>query len=332
MKFVSPLNTAEITTLQCMSRDHPLPCSRTRANAVLLSDKKMPLQSIASLCGVCRQTVSIWLNNWEKNGICGLLDKPRRGRPKILSPDQEAEVIDLIKESPRSLNKVLAEIENRWGIKLSKSTLKRLCKQEKLSWKRMRKSVRGKRNDEEFAEALKIINKLMIQADNDEINFYYFDESGFTLEPCIPYAWQEIGKTIEIPSSKSRRLNVLGFVDRTCHFESHVFEGSINSEVVINCFNEFSKKLDKKTVVLIDNAPTHTSKAFLGNIDNWEKQNLFIQNIPAYSPELNKIEILWRKIKYQWLDFSAYQSFASLKESLKHILANIGLDYKINFT
>ena len=144
MKFVSPLNTTEITTLQCMSRDHPLACSRTRANAVLLSDKKMPLQSIASLCGVCRQTVSIWLNNWEKNGICGLLDKPRRGRPKILSPDQEAEVIDLIKESPRSLNKVLAEIENRWGIKLSKSTLKRLCKQEKLSWKRMRRSVRRK--------------------------------------------------------------------------------------------------------------------------------------------------------------------------------------------
>ena len=90
---------------------------------------------IAMLKNVCRQTVSIWLNNWEKNGLCGLLDKPRRGRRKILSPDQEAEVIDLIKASPGSLNKVLAEIENRWGIKLSKSTLKRLCKQEKLSWK-----------------------------------------------------------------------------------------------------------------------------------------------------------------------------------------------------
>jgi len=36
--------------------------------------------------------------------------------------------------------------------------------------------------------------------------------------------------------------------------------------VVISCFNEFSKKLDKKTVVLIDNAPTHTSHAFLANI------------------------------------------------------------------
>ena len=225
-----------------------------------------------------------------------------------------------------------ADIQNRWGIKLSKSTLKALCKKAKLSWKRVRKSLRGKRNDDKFLEALEDINNLLTQADKGEIDFYYFDESGFTLELCIPYAWQEIGKTIEIPSSKSRRLNVLGFVDRKCHFESYVFEGSINSDVAISCFNEFSKKLDKKTVVLIDNAPTHTSKAFLGNIDNWEKQNLFIQNIPAYSPELNKIEILWRKIKYEGLNFSAYESFASLKESLNHILANIGLDYKINFT
>jgi len=332
MKFVSPLNTAEIISLQWMSREHPLPWSRTRANAVLLSDKQIPLQNIASICAVSRQTISIWLNNWEKYGICGLFDKPGRGRRKILSPEKESEVVNLIKASPRSLNKVLAEIKNRWGITLSKSTLKGLCKKANLSWKRVRKSLRGKRNDEKFTEAIETIKNLMTQSDNGEIDFYYFDESGFTLEPCVPYAWQEIGKTIEIPSSKSRRLNVLGFVDRECHFESYVFEGSVNSDVVIRCFNEFLKNLDKKTVVLIDNAPTHTSNAFLGNIERWEKQNLFIQNIPAYSPELNKIEILWRKIKYEWLDFSAYESFSSLKENLNNILANIGQDYHINFT
>jgi transposase len=51
-------------------------------------------------------------------------------------------------------------------------------------------------------------------------------------------------------------------------------------------------------------------------------QNLFLQNIPPYSPELNKIEILWRKIKYERLNFSAYESFAALKENLNHIFSN----------
>ena len=196
----------------------------------------------------------------------------------------------------------------------------------------MRKSLRGKRDDKAFRQSLEAIKGLMEQAEKGEIDFYYFDESGFTLEPCVPYAWQEIGGTIEIPSSKGRRLNVLGFINRQCRFESYVFERSVNSDVVIACFDEFTKRLDKKTVVIIDNASMHTRHAFRDNIDRWEKQNFFIQNIPPYSPELNKIEILWRKIKYEWLEVSAYESFASLKENLNHILANIGKEYHIQFT
>ena len=83
---------------------------------------------------------------------------------------------------------------------------------------------------------------------------------------------------------------------------------------------------------MIDNASMHTSKLFTDNVEKWKKQGLIIQNIPAYSPELNKIEIVWRKIKYEWLDFSAYTSFKALKEALNNILANIGGQYVINFT
>lgn len=332
MKFIAPLNTTEIISLQRMNKKHPLAKPRIRASAILQSNEQIPLQRIAKVCGVCRQTASIWLTDWEAEGIEGLLDKTGRGRKKILSDEKEADVIQLVKVFPRSLKKVLSEIQSHMGIKLSISTLKALCRKANLSWKRVRKSLRGKRNEEDFRKALEEIKCLMEQADKEEIGFYYFDESGFTLEPCVPYAWQEKGKTIEIPSSKSNRLNVLGFIDRQCCFESYIFEGSINSDVVIECFNAFAKKLDQKTVVVIDNASMHTSHAFLDNIDRWKEQNLYIQNIPPYSPELNKIEILWKKIKYEWLDFSAYKSFASLKEKLNHILANIGKDYHIQFT
>lgn len=170
------------------------------------------------------------------------------------------------------------------------------------------------------------------QEKRGEIDFYYFDEAGFTLEPSVPYAWQLIGETIEIPSAKSKRLNVLGFVNRYCNFDSFVFEGSVTSEVVVACFNEFIKKLKRKTVVIIDNAPMHTSKLFRDNIKKWKEQGLIIKSIPPYSPELNKIEIVWRKIKYEWLNFSAYKSFKTLKDALNNILANIGGEYFINFT
>lgn len=331
MKFISTLSPAEVVTLQCMTRNHPLAWVRIRASAVLLSQNKLSMQCIASVFGVCRQTVSIWLENWETKGICGLFDRTGRGRSPTFSAHEESEIIEQVKASPRSLNRVLAEIEKRYGIKICKETLKRLCKKSGLSWKRVRKSLKRKRNDEAFYAALEEIRGLLKLADEGKIDLYFFDESGFTLEPCVPYAWQPKNETIEIPSSHSKRLNVLGFMSHACHFESYVIEGAVNSDVVIACFNGFTKTITKKTVVIIDNASMHTSKQFLNNIDNWKSKGLIIQNIPPYSPELNRIEILWRKIKYEWLDFSAYESFPSLRETLNDILANIGQKYNISF-
>ena len=52
---------------------------------------------------------------------------------------------------------------------------------------------------------------------------------------------------------------------------------------------------------------------------------------PTYSPELNLIEILWRKIKYEWMPFSAYQSLKHLDQALGNILKNFGSEYRIQF-
>jgi transposase len=54
------------------------------------------------------------------------------------------------------------------------------------------------------------------------------------------------------------------------------------------------------------------------------KAGLSIVHIAPYSPELNIIEIVWRKIKFEWMPFSAYTSFKNLKESLYEILVSIG--------
>lgn len=136
------------------------------------------------------------------------------------------------------------------------------------------------------------------------------DESGFTLDPIVPYAYQLLGETLEIPTSKSKkRLNVLGFLSHDNRFESCSEEGSVDSSVVVACFNEFCKILTKKTVVLIDNASIHTSDEFFDPISRWKSKNLIVMSLPPISKELNLIEILWRFIKYKWLPFSAYLTF-----------------------
>ena len=93
--------------------------------------------------------------------------------------------------------------------------------------------------------------------DKQGIDLRYFDESGFCLVPYIPYAWQQKGATIEIETTKSRRLNVLGFLNRENELQAYTFEGSVNSDVVIACIDDFSFALTKRTVLVIDNAKVH---------------------------------------------------------------------------
>ncbi len=330
--YVRKLASEEKLTLEEMHKKHPLHLPRKRAHAILLSNRGYSVPSICGIYGACRQTVATWFSQWEKNGLCGLLDRPGRGRPRKLSLKQRKDIIEKVKKSPRSLKKILADIEHEKKILISIETLKRLCKNAGLVWKRVRKSLRSKRNQEAFDAAHEEIKSLIQQHKDDEIDLCYFDESGFTLEPCTSYAWQPTNETIEIPSSKSKRLNVLGFVNRGGKFDSFVFDGSVTTAVVVACIDYFANQIDKPTTLIIDNAPTHTSNEFNDCLEGWEEKGLTIYRIPPYSPELNLIEIVWRKIKYEWLPFSAYDSYANLKRNLFDVLANIGGNYKIKFS
>ena len=111
----------------------------------------------------------------------------------------------------------------------------------------------------------------------------------------------------------------------------YMIEGSVDTAVIIECFDQLSEQLDKRSYVLLDNAPMHRSKAFIHQIPKWVRKGLIVKYLPAYSPELNLIEMLWRFIKYYWLPFSAYASFSCLCKAVEDILTRFGTDYTINF-
>lgn len=332
MLYIKQLIFEEISTLEEMHKNHQSHLSRNRAHSLLLSYRGYSVPMICSIYNVCRQTVSTWFFKWDTQGICGLIDLPGRGRPCTLTKEQEAIVLMHIERSPRSLNKVITDLEQEFETPLSIDIIKSICKAAGLVWKRVRKSLRSKRDQIKFDVATEEIKVLIQQHKDGLINLSYFDQSGFTLEPCVPYAWQPVNVTIEIPSSKSKRLNVLGFVNRDCKFDSFVFEDTITSAVVVECFNWYADHIEKPTTLIIDNASIHTSDEFNSNIKDWEEKGLKIYRLPTYSPELNIIEIVWRKIKYDWLPFDAYKSYADLKRELFDVLANIGITYKIAFS
>lgn len=330
-KFVSDLDDSQIQLLKNLTENDPSSRVRMRANIILMSSKGICVDDIAFIYDIHRDTVSSRIDSWEKDGITGLYDKPRSGAPPKLTVSEVETVKKLITETPNSPKTVLAKITETTGKVISISTLKRIAKSAGLRWKRARKSLKSKRDEKEFRKAGEEIRDLKKKQQEGDIDLFYFDESGFSLNSPVPYAYQPVGETIGIPSSSGSRLNVLGFYNTDNRLVPFCFECGVDSAVVVACFDEFVKTLAKPTVVILDNASVHHSGEFEDNIPKWKEKGLTLKFLPAYSPELNLIEILWRFIKYHWLPFSAYLSFDRLVESVEDILRNVGVKYAISF-
>ncbi len=331
MRYVKTLSEKDKEELNFLFKNHASHNVRRRAHSVLLSAEKFRVNEIARIYQIHRETVRNSLARWEENGLAGLYNLPKDGRPPTLSAVEENRALETLEKDPRSMKKALFLIQKEMDIHISEWTLKRIARKHRLRWKRMRKALKRKRNKTAFLQAKNEIDALHKQEANGELDVYYFDESGFNLTPEIPYAWQPIGETIGIPSGKSERLNVLAFCNKKLDFFQRTVQGYVDSEIVINFFDEFSLKIEKETVVIIDNASVHTSKKFKNQLKKWDAKGLHVKYLPTYSPELNLIEIVWRFIKYSWLPLSAYLSFKSLKTNLQNVLDGVGSKYQITF-
>jgi hypothetical protein len=198
-------------------------------------------------------------------------------------------------------------------------------------WKRVRRSLKSFRNKDEYEQKEQQLSDLM-QLDADGfIDVYFADESSFSLTPNVPYAWKHKDSPILLPSKRSQNINVFGLMNIDCHFRHYSTCSTINAETVISFIDDFCLTINKMTVVVLDNAPVHRSKKFSEKIKLWQEQDLYIFFLPAYAPELNRIEDLWRFIKYKWLPFDAFLNFQNLNERLDDVLNSIGTKYVINY-
>lgn len=202
----------------------------------------------------------------------------------------------------------------------------------------MRRALRKKRDEQLFRAAQAKLSELRggLRSGQSKFELWYFDEAGFSLTPSVPYAWQPIGERIELESSGNggKRQNVLGFMRWDGgDFYSTAFEGRIDSHVVGGCFQQFAadKKSRKPKLIVLDNAPIHRSEEFAEELEELAKLGVFVMFLPAYSPELNLIEMLWQKIKYEWLPLDIYGSFQTMSDGLFEVLKGIGSKYRITF-
>jgi hypothetical protein len=103
---------------------------------------------------------------------------------------------------------VQTQIKKQWGITVSIDTVKRVLKAMFMSWRRLKNRCCGEPDRIAYVQKQQQLKELRRLHDSGEIDLRYLDETGFCLIPYVPYAWQEKGKTVELKSCQSQRLNV----------------------------------------------------------------------------------------------------------------------------
>jgi transposase len=331
VRDVQPLTPEQRQLLETTMQDAPSLRARSRAHGLFLRAHGTALKDIAKTSQVHRVTVAAWLKHWEQPGAQSLPDKPRSGRPSTLCPEERARALQYLQAEPQALKRGVKRCADNTDKRRSLSSLKRLATKARLRWKRGRKSLKRLRDPDAFAQAKRDLEGLQKQADHGQIALDYCDASGCALAPTMPYAWQEPKSVIELPARKSGRSNGLGCMNRQNDLPPFLCAGSLHTGVVRACCATLCHTLTNKTVVSIDNASSQTSEECADRLPSWKKTGLSIKYLPPYSPELHRIEILWRRIKYTWLPFSASECLNALSEALETILSRVGSEYHITF-
>lgn len=331
MRYIKGITKKTLKLLKRIYKQSKYYQVRERALAIQLSYEGYKIAELMKILKVSRNTIYNWFNNWDNFGLVGLYNRPGQGRKKQFDIKEQEKIRKWVKETPKNLGKVQERIKREWGVTTSKDPIKRIIKSAKMGWYRRKKRVGGNPLPSFYKQKVKELDNLIEQERIGNIEIRYVDETGFCLTPYVPYAWQERKQKISIKSQRSKRLNVLGFLTRKNQLEVYTFPKSITSDVIIACIDDFCEKITKKTVLVIDNSPIHQNNLFWNKEKEWSERGLEIFFLPTYSPQLNIIEILWRFIKYQWLDISAYESYSTLVEAVENILKKFGTEYTINF-
>jgi len=150
MKYVRLSKEEEFTIVE-IRKFHPKARVRERAQIVELSNNDKTIDQITEIVGRNRDTVSTWLNKYEKYGIAGLFDGEKTGAPRKLTDPVKNRILEIVELLDTCTTEYLkTTIETEFDLKLHPNTIKNTLRKEGYVYKRTRNSLKKKRDQKKI--------------------------------------------------------------------------------------------------------------------------------------------------------------------------------------
>ena len=299
-----------------------------RLTAVLAIAAGKTREEVAQLLNVSLTQLSEWLRTYRNRGLEALCTLHYQGDPGKLSADQ----VDQLKQKVstgcfRCSDQIRQWIQDTFGVSYKPSGVKDLLKRIGVSYHKVTgflwKANPDKQN--EFVEKQRR-QKDQARREGAQTRRYYVDA-------CHPIwgldlvfsCWLLVGQRFLVGmGSGRRRLNILGAYcpDDQEYLDLRLTRDNINGEQFVNLLRLLRERHPetKKFILYLDNAKYYDKpvvKAWLARHPQFH-----LEAVPAYSPNLNLIERLWKFLRQKALT-RWHKTFEAMQEAVSEVLDHL---------
>jgi putative transposase len=132
-------------------------------------------------------------------------------------------------------------------------------------------------------------------------------------------------KRVKYEYPQGRRVNALASYEpfgSVPWLDALPFERTLCSDDLLAYLRGRLPEADVPRVVVLDNASMHTSKAFKAHRKGLSRLGIYLYYLPPYSPELNRIESVFKQIKHHEISKRSHTSKAELCQSVEQGFAS----------
>jgi transposase len=301
-----------------------------RIHALLALAQGQSVSEVADMLSLGEQTVRDYRNQYLLKGMTSLVYQAPPGRPSKLTTTQRQQLAEWITASPQGSgytsggwNTPMIQdlIQRHFGVVYHPHYIATLLKNMGFS------SQKARFVSDHLSEAKRLEwrqtrwPKILRQAKQRKALLLFGDEASFAQWGSLSYTWAPKGQQPEVPTSGKRKAyKVFGLIDYfSGRFFSKAHAGRFNSESYAAFLLAVLSQTTQHVVVIQDGARYHTSKAMQAFFTT-HADRLTIEQLPAYSPDFNPIEHLWKKVKKEATHLKHFPEFIDLQQEVDRAL------------
>lgn len=264
-------------------------------------------RAVGASLQVHRMTVAKWMAWYRAEGAAGLASTVGTGRPRTLTPKQEAQLKRLIiGKDPRQLNfgpalwtlRLVGElVTRRFGVVLHIATIARLL--DRLGITPQKPTRQAFQRDPGECERWMTAEfpRIVREARRRQAVLVFLDETGVREDQPVGRTWGERGQrpVVRVTGTR-RRTNCISAITPRGQLWFRCFPHNLNAATYIDFLQALCRTIRKPILLIHDRHPAHVAAAS-GRFLQAQGQRLTVYEFPGYAPDLNPDEHVWTHLK-----------------------------------